>query len=1042
LLLCTDRAQAQLDPLLVIKSSAQSPAGPARAFVIVALDLSPRMQTDGDGHYYDPADYALDGVVDSTLGLSSARVASKYRRRYDTMQVTGGGDKYVTATIRIAGDLEGPRYANFYARSRLGAARAALSRVVRHNTPSVRFGLVTTRQQGVSLPLTPGNDGPVLDQDPGQQSPSELPDGRWNVTTASTASPNRDQIAGASPLVFADLASANADLLRALSARVGTAPLVAAGVVAPDVDDSPVATLLADASAEAKRLIDSDTSCRNVVIVLVTGGGEATGGHDPSAAAIASRLQNVSGRRVPLYVLAIAPPLTASSELQAIARAGGGQYAAIDQAHIDAAYEASLISGGDATTPAAAAALETAIQHALADPADVNQPVTATHPYGPSSEYQMAGPVVGTVDLTGARYADGRPIDDAVSVSSSGTALPQRSNVLVTSAFTLPGFGGALRGVRVYRPVADATRETGVAFVSDGGLLWSAHPPLTTAGRVDAGSRNIFTSLPDGTLVPFVAANAAVLERYLRPDGFDSGTLIDWIRAQPIGAIIGSTPAILSPPSLDPDPDSDYAIFRERLRKRRGLVFVGANDGMLHALDARTGLEVWAFIPFNLLPKLRALRFGQGADHFVYTMDGTPKLADVALSSGTTRGWRTVMVVGEGAGGTFYQAFDVTLDGLDACAPAGVDDPATLLGCFASAARIPLRWSFPGYAHFDPAQGEFGDLAATATSDERSVGQTWSAPSIGRIAQETGPFGVIMGSGSLPASAQQTPGRGGAPAGQRVYLLDAADGVVYDSVDVGNDGRAESVDDCATAAAGCAAMKNAIQADVTTTGPPGSRVISRAYVGDLDGNVWRFDTLVQGGQPHFSTPARKLFSAGADQPIFGSLATVTVGTRQYLFFGSGSQFLPSTGVNGSYKLFGLIDGSTAPSFVVPLSATDGLDEDEKVSAVPAVAGTTVFFTSSISRPGAACSGVDAALYGFTFAGGVAYDTNNDSVVDKRDSPRLATIPRARVATNPFVADHHLWLGTGKSITVFGDPQAFNTDTGDAVVRIVSWRRVP
>ena len=189
--------------------------------------------------------------------------------------------------------------------------------------------------------------------------------------------------------------------------------------------------------------------------------------------------------------------------------------------------------------------------------------------------------------------------------------LPQRSNVLVTSAFALPGFEGVLRGVRIYKPVADPSRETGVAFVSDGGLLWSAHPPVTSDGRIDRRQPQYLHGLAGWHHRAICLGQRRSVEQYLRPDGFDASAIIEWVRAQPIGAILGSTPAMLSPPSLDPDPDGDYALFRDRLRKRRALVFVGANDGMLHALDARTGLEVWAFIPFNLLPKLRALRFGQ-----------------------------------------------------------------------------------------------------------------------------------------------------------------------------------------------------------------------------------------------------------------------------------------------------------------------------------------------------------------------------------------------------------------------------------------------
>ena len=49
-------------------------------------------------------------------------------------------------------------------------------------------------------------------------------------------------------------------------------------------------------------------------------------------------------------------------------------------------------------------------------------------------------------------------------------------------------------------------------------------------------------------------------------------------------------------------------------RQRRTLIFLGANDGIIHAIDGRTGVEVWAFIRFNLLPKLRTLRDGQGID--------------------------------------------------------------------------------------------------------------------------------------------------------------------------------------------------------------------------------------------------------------------------------------------------------------------------------------------------------------------------------------------------------------------------------------------
>src|SRR6185436_2130330 len=90
---------------------------------------------------------------------------------------------------------------------------------------------------------------------------------------------------------------------------------------------------------------------------------------------------------------------------------------------------------------------------------------------------------------------------------------------------------------------------------------------------------------------------------------------------------------------------------------RRSIVWVGSNSGVLEAIDARLGVEVWGFIPLNLLPKLKLLRLGQPITQFVYFMDGSAKVADVKIDSV----WRTHLIMGEGPGGTFYQSFDVTL---------------------------------------------------------------------------------------------------------------------------------------------------------------------------------------------------------------------------------------------------------------------------------------------------------------------------------------------------------------------------------------------
>jgi hypothetical protein len=277
-----------------------------------------------------------------------------------------------------------------------------------------------------------------------------------------------------------------------------------------------------------------------------------------------------------------------------------------------------------------------------------------------------------------------------------------------------------------------------------------------------------------------------------------------------------------------------------------------------------------------------------------------------------------------------------------------------------------------------------------------------------------------------------------------LYILDAQTGAVLDSKDVGDDNKGENVDDCSTASPkGCTEIKNAIQADPVATGAQDSRFITKVFVGDLDGKVWRFTLGLDGSDKPAIQSTTNLYAAGsADHPLFSSMAAVTVGTQQYLFFGTGSDLLPSTGVNGSYKLVGLPEGSAA-SFSISLTKTDGLSDDEKVTAFPAVAGDIVFFTTTNFKPATPCSQPDANLYALTFIGGAAYASSNDAddKMGKNESPKVKTLAGAGRATAPFIVDQHLWFGAGDKIESFGDPEDFNNGVGQIGVRILSWRQI-
>ena len=76
---------------------------------------------------------------------------------------------------------------------------------------------------------------------------------------------------------------------------------------------------------------------------------------------------------------------------------------------------------------------------------------------------------------------------------------------------------------------------------------------------------------------------------------------------------------------------------------RKEVVYAGANDGMLHAFDAESLEELWAFVPPPVLDKLRLIHNTKGSDgvkgksNSIYLVDGTPTIKDIYYQDK----WRT-----------------------------------------------------------------------------------------------------------------------------------------------------------------------------------------------------------------------------------------------------------------------------------------------------------------------------------------------------------------------------------------------------------------
>lgn len=163
----------------------------------------------------------------------------------------------------------------------------------------------------------------------------------------------------------------------------------------------------------------------------------------------------------------------------------------------------------------------------------------------------------------------------------------------------------------------------------------------------------------------------------------DIGDLRD--RAGLLGDFANSTPRYVGVPQglkrdFSPYPivaGTLYSEFKAIYLYRDQLVYSGANDGMLHAFDANTGREKFAYVPNSVMDDL----YEYTLPSYIHEMsvDGSPGINDVFLRDGTEQ-WKTVLMGGLRAGGKGYYALDIT-------------NPATF-----TAAGMPgnVMWEFTG----------------------------------------------------------------------------------------------------------------------------------------------------------------------------------------------------------------------------------------------------------------------------------------------------------------------------------------------------------
>ncbi|GGK01763.1 type IV pilus biogenesis factor PilY1 [Pseudomonas matsuisoli] len=218
-------------------------------------------------------------------------------------------------------------------------------------------------------------------------------------------------------------------------------------------------------------------------------------------------------------------------------------------------------------------------------------------------------------------------------------------------------------------------------------LVWSAKSKLVAARTVKMAST-------DGTvgLQNFTWGNLNAAQRdYLNVNPFSTSQASDLLgeprteyirgvrtregtgstdfrpRSTVLGDIVNSTPVLVKAAQYVPyladridGSAGTYASFQRTVATRTPVVYVGANDGMLHGFNAETGDETFAFIPTAVFPNLSRLtgqNYKSGGHRFY--VDGTPVVSDVYYDNE----WHTVLIGTLRGGGRSLFALDVTNPG-------------------------------------------------------------------------------------------------------------------------------------------------------------------------------------------------------------------------------------------------------------------------------------------------------------------------------------------------------------------------------------------
>ncbi len=221
---------------------------------------------------------------------------------------------------------------------------------------------------------------------------------------------------------------------------------------------------------------------------------------------------------------------------------------------------------------------------------------------------------------------------------------------------------------RLYRARYESVSWRG--FVESFALPYTTgNSPLWEAGALlqsrAPNTRTIYTSSTGLNKVNFTTGNAAALQVLLGAADVAAATnIIDYTRGTDLagyrdrddwklGDVVDSSPITIGKPASFHDFLS-YPAFRSANAGRTEVLYVGANDGMLHCFKASDGTESWAYVPKNQLSKLKDLMSPSYCHEYFVNMASA--VYDIYINGS----WKTVLIGGQERGGSGLFALDVT----------------------------------------------------------------------------------------------------------------------------------------------------------------------------------------------------------------------------------------------------------------------------------------------------------------------------------------------------------------------------------------------